>query len=106
MTNEEWMMTDDHTNSVGIMGDRFVSSETGTYQILYAGMVDQVVASTDVIEMPPNFEYTIRQIAIAFGHKDIQQYDKAQSLMGEANAFLNSVSNRSSNPSPSQPVII
>lgn len=69
-------------------------------------MADQVTSSTDTIEMPPNFEYTIRQIAIAFGHKDIQQYDKAQSLMGEANAFLNSVSNRASNPSPSQPVII
>jgi hypothetical protein len=106
MSNEEWLMNDDHTNAVGIAGDRFVAENTGTYQILYTGMQDQVTAAGDTIDMPPNFEYTLRQIAIHFGYKDRKQYDKAQALIGESNAFLNSVANRASNPTPSQPVLI
>lgn len=73
---------------------------------MYSGIHDPITSATTEVDLPPNFEYTLKQIAIHFGYKDTHEYDKAWALLGEANAFLNNVANRTSNPLPSQPIRI
>ena len=70
-------MLDDHTNCVGIFGNKFISEETGTYSILHTPAPATVDETVDVINMPINFKRTIEELAIMFGYQDLKLYDKA-----------------------------
>lgn len=56
--------------------------------------------------MPPQFESVLIDLAIMYGYKDLKYYDKASAKLGAANAELNLLAQRISNPMPRQTRIL
>ena len=102
MNSEEWFLTDPHPDNVGIYWDKFISEATGLYQIMYTGTAPRITAFTDTIEMPDNFDDSLRILAVSFAYKDIKKYDKSSPLLWEVNWILNAVADRVSVPFPSK----
>ena len=101
-TAEDWMMNDSHDRAVGIFGNKFISDTSGVYQILYQKPAPSVMASDTEIDLPPFFIDALQAIAIHYAYKDIKDYQTANALIGQANAILDSVTERTVNTRPRQ----
>lgn len=100
--SQGWFMATDHTSHVGIYWDKFIATGTWIYQLLYTPIAPRVDKGSTSIGIPEIFEDVIRILAVSFGYKDVKKYDKSSPLIGEANAFLDGLAERTSVPLPTQ----
>jgi len=63
---------------------------------------ETVTGTSTTIDIPPQFEPVLIDIAIHYGYKDIKLYDKASAKIGQANNELNLLAQRITNPTPRQ----
>lgn len=98
----EWFNTDQHTGAIGVYGDKFISIESGTYQIMYMPPYTAIDATTTEIDIPPNFLNAINYVALHYAYKDERDYDNAQRLLNAANAVLDKVNQRTGDQTPLQ----
>lgn len=101
-TREDWFMADTHEGAVGIFGDIFVSDSPGTYQILYAATAPSVSAADITINIPPFFVDALQIIAIHYAYKDTKDYQTSGTMIAQANAILDSVTERTVDVRPRQ----
>lgn len=101
-TREDWFMSDTHDGAVGIFGDIFVSDSPGTYQILYAKPAPAVSAADTMVDLPPFFVDALQIIAIHYAYKDIKDYQTSGTMIAQANAILDSVTERTVDVRPRQ----
>lgn len=97
---EEWFMNDTHSLAVWVFWDTFVSDSVGTYQILYSRTAPTVSSSDTTIDMPPFYIDALQAIAVHYAYKDIKDYSSASALIGQANAILDSVTERTTDVRP------
>ena len=95
-------MADTHEGAVGIFGDIFVSDSPGTYQILYAATAPSVSVADITINIPPFFVDALQIIAIHYAYKDIKDYQTSGTMIAQANAILDSVTERTVDVRPRQ----
>lgn len=69
---------------------------------MYVSKPDSVTSSSSTINIPPQFESVLIDIAIHYGYKDVKLYDKASAKLGQANNELNLLAQRITNPTPRQ----
>ncbi len=106
LDNEAWFIEDDHTECVGIFGNKFISEETGTFHILHTPAPATVDETTTEINLPDNFKRTVEELAIMFGYQDLKLYDKAGEKKGSAEGSMNRLAQRATNPRPNRPLRI
>jgi len=99
---EEWFLAEEHTGGVGIFWQTFIADQAWTYNILYAKTLTKVDADNSQIDLPPYYEDVVQWLAMHYAYKDIKDYSTAGSLMAQANAILDSASDRASNVTPRQ----
>jgi hypothetical protein len=107
ITKADWFFPELRTNAICVEGDELIASDIGTYEILYVKLPDKVTTSTtSTIDIPPQFEQVLIDLAIMYGYKDLKYYDKSSAKLGAANAELNLLAQRISNPMPRQTRIL
>jgi len=99
---EEWFITEDHSWWVGIFWNTFIADTAWTYSILYAKTLTKVSVWNTIIDLPPYYEDVVQWVAMHYAYKDIKDYATAWSLIAQANAILDSASDRASNTTPRQ----
>jgi len=97
---EEWFMNDTHSLAVWIFWDTFVSDSVWSYYILYSRTAPTVSSSDTTIDMPPFYIDALQAIAVHYAYKDIKDYSSASALIGQANAILDSVTERTTDVRP------
>jgi hypothetical protein len=84
-----------------------IASDAGTYSILYVKLPDKVTTATSgTLDIPPQFEQVMIDLSIMYGYKDLKYYDKSSAKLGAANAELNLLAQRITNPMPRQTRIL
>lgn len=84
-----------------------IANEVGTYSILYVKLPDKLNTTTSGnLAMPPQFEQVLIDLSIMYGYKDLKYYDKSSAKLGAANAELNLLAQRITNPTPRQTRIL
>lgn len=107
LTKADWFFPDLRTNSICVEWDELIANDAGTYEILYVKLPDKLTTSTSgTLNMPPQFEQVLIDLAIMYGFKDLKYYDKASAKLGAANAELNLLAQRITNPMPRQTRIL
>ena len=101
---ESWFILDDHSNAVCCYRDIFIADTAWTYNILYAKTAPVITSIDTEIDMPDYFRDVIQIIAIHFAYKDIKDYQTASALIWQANAILNSATERTVNTLPRKTV--
>lgn len=103
----DWFFPDLRVNAICIDGDELIANDSGTYSILYVKLPDKLTTSVaGTLNIPPQFEQVIIDLSIMYGYKDLKYYDKASAKMGAANAELNLLAQRITNPMPRQTRIL
>jgi hypothetical protein len=69
---------------------------------MYVSKPTTVTSDSTTIDIPPQFEPVLIDVAIHYGYKDIKMYDKASAKIGQANNELNLLAQRITNPTPRQ----
>ena len=95
LNKEEWFILDDHSNSVSCIQGGFISDTAWDYTILYSKTAPIVSALDVSIDMPDYYKDVLQAIAVHYAFKDIKDYSSASALIGQANAILNSATERS-----------
>ncbi len=99
---QDWFFPDNRVGAICVDGDQFIATEAGTYTIMYVAKPTTVTWSSTTIDIPPQFEPVLIDVAIHYGYKDIKLYDKASAKIGQANNELNLLAQRITNPTPRQ----
>lgn len=99
----DWFFPDNRVGAICVDGDQFIATEAGTYEVMYIGKPDTVTSNSTTIDMPPQFEPVLIDVAIHYGFKDLKLYDKSSAKIGQANNELNLLAQRITNPTPRQP---
>jgi len=98
--NEEWFTIDDHSKMIWIFSNKVISESTGVYSMLYASTAPTVSASDIDVDIPDNFIDVLQMVAIHFAYKDIKDYQTASAIIWQANAILDSATERMVNIHP------
>lgn len=98
--NEEWFTIDDHSNMIWLFSNKVISESTWVYSMLYAKTAPIIVSTDTTIDIPDNFIDVLQMVAIHFAYKDIKDYETAWALIWQANAILDSVTERTVNIHP------
>lgn len=107
LSKADWFFPELRTNAICIEWDEIIANEAGTYSILYVKLPDKLTTGGSwSLNMPPQFEPVLIDLAIMYGYKDLKYYDKASAKLGAANAELNLLAQRISNPMPRQTRIL
>lgn len=99
---QDWFFPDNRVGAICVDGDQFIATEAGTYTIMYVAKPTTVTNTSTTIDIPPQFEPVLIDVAIHYGYKDIKLYDKASAKIGQANNELNLLAQRITNPTPRQ----
>jgi len=98
----DWFFPDNRVGAVCVDGDQFIATDAGTFTIMYVSKPTTVTTDSITVDIPPQFEPVLIDIAIHYGYKDIKMYDKASAKIGQANNELNLLAQRITNPTPRQ----
>lgn len=99
---QDWFFPDNRVGAICVDGDQFIATEAGTYTIMYVAKPTTVTNTSTTIDIPPQFEPVLIDVAIHYGYKDIKLYDKSSAKIGQANNELNLLAQRITNPTPRQ----
>ena len=59
-----------------------IASATGTYSIMYVKLPNKLTTSgTGILNIPPQFETALIDLAIMYGYKDLKYYDKSSAKL-------------------------
>lgn len=98
----DWFFPDNRVGAICVDGDQFIATDAGTFTIMYVSKPTTVTTSSTTVDIPPQFEPVLIDIAIHYGYKDIKMYDKSSAKIGQANNELNLLAQRITNPTPRQ----
>lgn len=99
---QDWFFPDNRVGAICVDGDQFIATESWTYTIMYVSKPTTVTSTSTTIDIPPQFEPVLIDIAIHYGYKDIKLYDKSSAKIGQANNELNLLAQRITNTTPRQ----
>lgn len=102
ISQADWFFPDNRVGSICVDGDQFIATDAGTFTIMYVSKPTTVTSDSTTIDIPPQFEPVLIDVAIHYGYKDIKMYDKASAKIGQANNELNLLAQRITNPTPRQ----